>query len=349
MSYIANRWVASLYLNDTWLLYLYSNTGKLVAKVPGKSAASLGEGKIAVKTDSNHFIIINNDGKRLSENVFNSIYSFKKGIAMARVESAKKYEYLYGFIDSQGEWVIPPIYSEATDFNDETAIVILRKKQFSINRQGKTSEISQGHAEPLANDYRFYSISSPVNKKWIKFSSVITDNNNKVIIENVRPKAVLNGLYFLAGENDKKFYGLLDVNSGKVQSFDVKPGEVLGYVYDADDRMPAPEKFFWISAYSSTGENIYRLYDRQQTLLLERAYARVRPFYGDYAWVKPTEKEEWVLIDARGNIVSEVWNTIEPAFVDDVVITSAYKSDDSTIYYLGPQGDIIYYQKEYSA
>ncbi|WP_230659561.1 WG repeat-containing protein [Psychrobacter sp. I-STPA10] len=98
----------------------------------------------------NKYGLANKQGKILLPAEYTDIHEFSEGMAkvskidkvnvslsISKPSFKKKYNYKYGFIDKQGEIVIPVEYDSASDFSEGVARVEKDGESFSINKQGQ--------------------------------------------------------------------------------------------------------------------------------------------------------------------------------------------------------------------
>lgn len=78
---------------------------------------------------------IDTTGKTIISHKYDIGISFQEGLA--RVAIKKNYDWFFGFIDKDGNEVIPLIYSNAKDFTNGYAEVMLDGKWFKIDKTGK--------------------------------------------------------------------------------------------------------------------------------------------------------------------------------------------------------------------
>lgn len=76
--------------------------------------------------------LMDSQGKKLTEALFDSIFSFKDGLAKSAVDGS------YGYLDTKGKTAIPLKYTYARDFSNGLAAVKLDDKYGYIDTKGKT-------------------------------------------------------------------------------------------------------------------------------------------------------------------------------------------------------------------
>lgn len=115
-----------------------STLGTEIHKCAYDSIAPFSDGiALAIAEGKQYYLY--SDGKAQELPSDKMFYSFHNGLAKVKKQYGGKER--YGYIDSEGFFVIDPIFEEAGDFFGENALVTHRGKLFSIDKKGrKTSQ-----------------------------------------------------------------------------------------------------------------------------------------------------------------------------------------------------------------
>ncbi|WLR51176.1 WG repeat-containing protein [Bacillus tianshenii] len=117
------------------LFGVIDQTGKYVVKPKYETINQFSEGR-AVVVDKEGFKVINERGRLITDKAYQFIGTFEDDRALF-ANSDSKGNYLYGFLNRNGQEVIPNKYQSATDFNVGKAVVKVKEGQFAlIDREG---------------------------------------------------------------------------------------------------------------------------------------------------------------------------------------------------------------------
>jgi len=105
-------------------------TGKYIVKPKYQSIEEFSEGRAVVASDKG-FMVIDEKGFEVTSKVYNYIGSFKDGIAVFSIVSQDG-RGLYGYLNRQGNIVIPAIYEIAGDFKNGKAVVKIQSGNYAI-------------------------------------------------------------------------------------------------------------------------------------------------------------------------------------------------------------------------
>jgi hypothetical protein len=109
--------------------------GKLVVPIKFERI-EITEGGSVIVWMNNKCGLYSHEGKPLTDLIYSQIYDYKDGLIKVQVD--KNYlGYLYGFLDRSGKEVVPPVYSEATNFEEGVAIIKKEGKWGAVDRKGK--------------------------------------------------------------------------------------------------------------------------------------------------------------------------------------------------------------------
>lgn len=79
----------------------------------------------------NYMGVMDEKGNIITKKKYNFISDYNNGRAIIGV-SSNNADYKYGYINLEGKEVIPPIYSEATNFNEDRALVKIKDGKYSL-------------------------------------------------------------------------------------------------------------------------------------------------------------------------------------------------------------------------
>ncbi len=113
---------------------------------------------------------INRDGKYMIEPTFISAHEFSDGLALVQIKNGK-----YGYINNGGEFIIQPIYNNAVSFSSNAAIVLdINNEMKIIDKQGKVlSTLNCFEATPFVEELSIIKIKD-------KYGAI--DINGKTVI-----------------------------------------------------------------------------------------------------------------------------------------------------------------------
>ncbi len=106
-----------------------NKSGKIVIPIIYRDGTIFSEGYAAVKKNGRYYFINRSGRIVINRNGYLHAGTFKEGLAFAKHSNG-----LYGFINKQGEWVIPPQFEEARSFSDGMAAVKVNGKWGFIAR-----------------------------------------------------------------------------------------------------------------------------------------------------------------------------------------------------------------------
>jgi hypothetical protein len=123
---------------------LVSSVGNFILKNDYQSLAVVtnsGGNFIEIGYQKDRFGLIDDEGKALTEIIYDKIYPYKESYARVMLNGK------YGFLDLNGKIVIPAIYTEANDFSEGMALVSKDKERSYLSRNG-TSVIVPSESLP---------------------------------------------------------------------------------------------------------------------------------------------------------------------------------------------------------
>ena len=112
------------------LLGIIDKSGKYVVQPKYQSIQEFSEG-LAVVISEKGFMVIDENGLEVTSEVYNYIGTFKNGRAVVSMVSTDG-RWLYGYIDSEGDIVIPARYEIAGDFKNGKAVIKLKDGEYAI-------------------------------------------------------------------------------------------------------------------------------------------------------------------------------------------------------------------------
>lgn len=121
-----------------------------IAKKSRLESTQLFRDGLALQEKKKGFIFIKRDGKPAFRKRFRYADNFSEGLAWVQPKNTSK----FGYIDTQGEFVIPPIYDEARAFSEQLAAVRVDPDEFfkRFNEDGtpKPGTVIAGYDNPNA-------------------------------------------------------------------------------------------------------------------------------------------------------------------------------------------------------
>lgn len=109
---------------------LINSEGNYILKPKYQSISKFSDGR-AVVIDKDGFKVIDERGREVTSKAYSYIGSYINGRALfSGTDTSGKY--LYGYLSRQGEEIIPLKYESATDFNNGSAVVKVKDKQYAI-------------------------------------------------------------------------------------------------------------------------------------------------------------------------------------------------------------------------
>lgn len=97
------------------------------------------DGLIRVKDENHNYGFINSEGNEVIPTTYSKANDFKEGLAVVFNEEINK----YGYINKNGEVVIPFIYDNANDFKEGYAVVRLDGCEFYIDKNNKVLHLDE--------------------------------------------------------------------------------------------------------------------------------------------------------------------------------------------------------------
>lgn len=149
-----------MYLVSKGNKYGYLNAdGKLVIDLIFTDALPFSDGTAGVEKDSTWFFI-DKTGKQLFVGGFQDVSSFKEDLCAATTDGVN-----WGYIDKTGNFVIPPLYEAADDFDSSFAVVSKKEKdikhrglfisqRYKIDKTGKIVEKLTAPGQPKKKSTR---------------------------------------------------------------------------------------------------------------------------------------------------------------------------------------------------
>lgn len=115
---------------------LLDTKGKEILPPTYESISPFKEGR-ATFVDKEGMGVLNKKGKVLTKKHYSYVGDYKEGLAMILTYDEGGTQY-YGYINKSGNEVIPPTYTEASDFNNGKALVKIKDDEYAlINKKGQ--------------------------------------------------------------------------------------------------------------------------------------------------------------------------------------------------------------------
>lgn len=258
------------------------------------SVTSFDNGVALVAEKGKPIEIINTDGKvikvldKIDGKVIENAERFYRGYSIVSTADS-----LLAVVDTKGETVLKPVYSQIIPYADDKFIVKKGDKKMVVDNKGKEVislskyEWVQSVATASSIDVSSYIAVNP-KKDGDDIWGIIDEKGESV----VRPSSKYRGIKAII--SDKMFiYTNEDDNYG-LMGFD---GEsLIRAKYDI--LMCLDENIF--AAYSEKDGNYEaKIINKDDEKISENTYQRILPFAGDCAFAKVSDKE-WVVIDRNG-------------------------------------------------
>lgn len=270
--------------------------------------------KAAADEDSNmeitvdyDYMFLNNKGEvviDLSE--YDSVRPFSEGLAV--VEKKGK----FGYIDTEGNVVIPIKYIDADDFYGGTASVETVEDYLTIDKDGKVISSSYDYIE-VDDDSEFYVISTG----YYGNSGVASKKTSKIVLEPIYSSVTDagGGLFEIMDENYN--YGFYNANTGKV----VEPLYDYITIYANENRVVV-----------ETDEYLYGMYDTDGNQILEPVYDYIS--MNDNGMYEVQKNYKNGIVNSEGEVI------IKPEFdyiytdqaTENIVVFSTEKSNENYEY-----------------
>jgi hypothetical protein len=317
--------LASVSINN--LFGLIDTIGKFVVKPQYQSIIHFSEGRAAVITNKG-FNIIDEKGNELAKKSYSFIGNFNNGRALVS-DTNSEGKYLYGYLDLQGNEIIPLKYENASDFKKDKAVVKLKDNEFLlIDIDGR-----------VLNKYNYYFVGAPgegllvFQKEENGPYGYIAEKGNIVIepkYTGAEPfqndRAIVN-----IAEDYKSKYGLID----KKGSFIINP-EYGSMNFLGENRLSAgkeidPEKPF-------IGYN-YAVANTNGLLLTDFIYSNISNYKGNLA--SASDNKNTFFIDKSGKLVRTL--PVVSGGGSLIVMGEVIRADvDMRITYFDKAGNVIY-------
>ena len=282
--------------------------------------------------------IVSLDLKKFTKFKYSDILPLSCGLMAASDE-----DFACGYVDKNGEVVIPFEYDYVYSFHNDLAAVAKGSLFGLIN---KNNEVIIPFEYALLKKYS-YGLIPAKNKNTGKWGFI--DINNKLVIPHIYEKACsfYNGLAVVR-ENGQSYN--IDVNGKKI--------EKLIFDFNEDDEVindkPLPNKINQINdnMYSIVGKEIvkskeevikfkekglYGLKNIYGEVILKPEYKRITDFSEGYACINQNGK--WGLVDTKGNIIGNGHRKID--LENKKIITFTYMYHDGKDIKLLPNNNYV--------
>lgn len=222
---------------------------------------------------------------------------FHNGKAAFKISSGN-----YGFIDTSGKVILPPIYEDVLIFCGAYAAVAKDGDSFFINEKGE-------NVLKLDKKIRFWALPSddmfPYSVEDEIAFGYMNLKGEKVIKESskfYRAYNFVNGYAVFMNSNGE--YGLID----KKGNITIR-AKYQGLI-QCDDLL----------VYGDNGK--YGLLTYSGEIILRACYDKIIPFVGDNSYTYACDNEEWILIDKKGDEVNK--NTYYSIYFPEKVIPQEF-------------------------
>lgn len=289
-------------------------------------------------SQENRYVLVDHNEKiikKLDPRIID-VEPYSSQLARAKI-NISKYNDRYGYINLKGEWVIPPKYKEALPFDGKYTNVILNSNWELIDQKG----------HPLANVIPNASRMQLSDGYWLIYGTKrntdkVINAKNEIIISDIQwNKRIHSNLFVLEKSiNNEKTQYLFNTDTGDLTPYE---GTFHSFGY-SNSHEKSNSKHFWINL-SLRNKSFYRLLDRSGKTLLEDDYHAVEGSFWDYGWVKPAEKNQYILIDATGKPMSQSYKDVKVKQYGDRFYTIA-SNDDERSDLISPSGKLIAYHEK---
>ena len=180
----------------------------------------------------------------LSEKEFAS--AFNKPIVFNEGMARACYENKWGYIDEDYQWIVPPIYSNVTDFSSGYGSVSIDSKSYLVNKDGKICICADSIFKPFfsnknsvfANEYAVYEKDGDVyylDKDLNSIKIDIGDTSNHNYHEYFYEGGTLVYAYYTKGTNGINHIGYRVLNHDGKVSYEYKSELPIEYFYLLSD------------------------------------------------------------------------------------------------------------------
>jgi hypothetical protein len=108
-----------------------NRTGRYVIEPVYFSITSFSEGRAAVIDSDQGFQVMDESGRMLTSKHYNFIGSYQNGRALFQPAGTQE-KLLYGYLDRQGQEVIPAQFEAGGDFKDDKAVVQIKEGEYAL-------------------------------------------------------------------------------------------------------------------------------------------------------------------------------------------------------------------------
>lgn len=287
------------------------------------------EGRAQV-TDNEGFKVIDERGEVLTPKAYSYIGSYSEGRAVA-YDISREGKLLYGYLDAQGEEIIPLRYESASNFNNGKAVVKIRNNQYAlIDTDGDIIKIyNNAFVGELGDGLLPFRESAGGNFGFI-------DENGEVVIvpQYTGAQAFEAGRAIVnTSEDFTNKYGLIDKNGNFIIKPEYNDIKLLGEGLVAVGRAIDSEKPYIGSKYAIANIN--------GKFLTEFIYNNVLEFKDGLA--SASDDKNTFFIDRTGNKVKSlpILNGSGTVSIDENLIKA---NIDFRISYLDKTGKVVWSQ-----
>lgn len=222
---------------------------------------------------------------------------FHNGKAAFKISSGN-----YGFIDTSGKVILPPIYEDVLIFCGAYAAVAKDGDSFFINEKGE-------NVLKLDKKIRFWALPSddmfPYSVEDERALGYMNLKGEKVIKESSKFRMAYNFVNdYAVFMNSNGEHGLIDKKG------DITIRAKYQGLIQCDDLL----------VYGDNGK--YGLLTYSGEIILRACYDKIIPFVGDNSYTYACDNKEWILIDKKGNEVDK--NTYYSIFFPEKIIPQEF-------------------------
>ncbi|QVK19086.1 WG repeat-containing protein [Mycoplasmatota bacterium] len=278
----------------------------------------------AIVTLNNEQFIINERGEILSVKGYPYLGNFHDSRAVVKDKVNK--EYLFGYLDSAGEVVIPIKYKEANDFNNHKAVVKATKYQL-IDLEGN---ILQEYPYAYVGNYGEGRLVIKIQDKC----GYINETGEVIINPQYQICHAYKDDYAIVNQEQELYntYGLIDLE-GK---------ELFKPIYN--HLIPLGEKRYAVGLAKNKNKPylgiLYAIGNEMGEFLTDFKYEQIKPYYNHLA--SATKNNKTFFIDLNGEIIESLpilSGVGSLQFMDHIIQANI----DHELHYIDDEGQIINY------
>ena len=310
---------------------------------------------------------IDKTGKEIIKPQFDYCQDFNNGVAVISMKKDKnEYDYYYGLIDSNGKHILKPEYDEISRFSEDMLAVKSEGKTGYINKKNKFViwpkydkgyDFHEGLAKVIVDkkvgfinkngDYVIYPKYDTTDSQYdypespeikgFKNGFTIVKKDGKFIFINRKGELVktLDNTSFITDDYvNNRYLALINNNYGFI---------------DALGKTILEPKYHDLSSLDKEGKIISFSYDGDKYGVLDKSFKEIIPakyssfiLYGNnIITIYDFEKEETLLFDTKGKLLSKAKCKMEDSFSNDLCLCSIRKDDETYFGYINQKAEIV--------